>query len=64
MNPEHYGVASLVLHWQQWYFIAGFVINLIGAFCQDNFLGRVAYAALSGFAMYALWSAGFFTGGM
>jgi cell division protein FtsL len=56
----------MIMHWQQWYFAASFVISMLSAgisIIEKPLTGWLT-AAFTVFAIYVLYSAGFFTGGM
>ena len=55
---------TLVLHWQQWYFIAGIALNLMATVKQRTVAGMIVGAVLSIASICVLFSSGFFTGGM
>lgn len=55
---------TLVLHWQQWYFIAGIALNLMSIPYRADLGTKLVGTALTVASVYVLLSSGFFTGGM
>ena len=53
-----------VLHWQQWYFIAGIALNMLATTRQKTLALKFVGMVLSLASIFVLFSSGFFTGGM
>ena len=52
----------MIMHWQQWYFVGVFVVNLLAAGAKGDKPEGVITAIAALFGVYVLYSAGFFTG--
>ena len=55
---------TLVLHWQQWYFIVGIALNLVAIPHRADLWTKLVGTALTFASFYVLFSSGFFTGGV
>lgn len=65
MNPENYGVISLfVMHWQQWFMAVVTLCNLAVIVTAPTTPRRIIAAVMTLMIFYALWSAGFYMGGI
>jgi hypothetical protein len=55
---------TLVLHWQQWYFILGMALNFVVIPLKRTLVEKVLSTIFAVASLYVLYSSGFFTGGM
>ncbi len=57
---------TIVLHWQQWYFLAGFGITMLSVgvrMIDREYVTAVLTTTFTALGLFVLYSAGFFTGG-